>query len=314
MVMGKNDAAQKVNKFDVRSYGSKEFPLEIFLDHGDKIKGGKLNWHWHKAVEFVRIERGTVKCYLGSEIQTLIKGDLLFLNMNTIHKYDYSDDAVLEAIAFEPEFIAPEESQIYLKNVAPFILSGTKYIKMSMGTIAHEEITRAFLDAFDYEYALKDSDGYDMNVRYKGSFEVQPFFEFDKHVKICLLWKVFVQYHAESFSRGGKDKPYLYERLQMMLNFIHENYAASICLADVAESAGISKSESLRCFHEGLQDTPMNYVVNYRLSRAAHLFRTSQITITDVAMETGFDNSGYFCKAFKKKYEMTPREYRKKCR
>jgi len=55
----------------------------------------------------------------------------------------------------------------------------------------------------------------------------------------------------------------------------------------------------------------IQYLKDYRLTMAARLLLASDESILMIAEEVGFDNLSYFNRAFKKKYAMTPREYRK---
>ena len=57
-------------------------------------------------------------------------------------------------------------------------------------------------------------------------------------------------------------------RTQIMLEFIHRNYAENITLTDIADAASISISEALRCFHNIIGIPPIKYLKKYRLSRA----------------------------------------------
>lgn len=74
----------------------------------------------------------------------------------------------------------------------------------------------------------------------------------------------------------------------------------------------VSKSTALNLFRRYLHDTPVHYLVKYRLQEAAKLLATTEKKITVISGETGFENMDYFCKTFKKYYGRTPTEYRRK--
>ena len=52
-------------------------------------------------------------------------------------------------------------------------------------------------------------------------------------------------------------------------------------------------------------------MIGYRLKKAALLIKNTEKKINTISYETGFHNVDYFCRAFKKSYNMTPTEYRK---
>ena len=96
-----------------------------------------------------------------------------------------------------------------------------------------------------------------------------------------------------------------------MMTFIHGNYAHKITLQEIADSANISQREALRCFQKTLGRSPFDYLNEYRLSEAKKLLAETEMTISEAALQTGFSNSAYFGKVFKKAYHMTPKEYQK---
>ena len=55
----------------------------------------------------------------------------------------------------------------------------------------------------------------------------------------------------------------------------------------------------------------IEYLNNYRLTMASRLLVSSNSSIIAIAMESGFDNLSYFNRLFKKKYKITPSEFRK---
>ena len=100
-------------------------------------------------------------------------------------------------------------------------------------------------------------------------------------------------------------------RLQLMMQYIHMNYAHEISLDDIAADAKISKSTVLNLFRNYLHITPVNYLIDYRLKEAAVLLSKTEKKINAISSETGFHNVDYFCRLFKKHYHLTPTQYRK---
>ncbi len=58
--------------------------------------------------------------------------------------------------------------------------------------------------------------------------------------------------------------------------------------------------------------TPMEFLTNQRLEYAEQLLYNEEKMITDISYHVGFHSVGYFTKKFKKKYKISPTEYRKK--
>ena len=126
------------------------------------------------------------------------------------------------------------------------------------------------------------------------------------------LWLEIFENTDISYQEEHKDHSTASQaRLQLMLQFIHLNYSRSISLDDIAEQAMVSKSTALNLFRKYLHITPVNYLINYRLKQAGQLLSKTEKKVSLISSETGFHNVDYFCRLFKKRYQLTPTEYRK---
>jgi DNA-binding response OmpR family regulator len=77
----------------------------------------------------------------------------------------------------------------------------------------------------------------------------------------------------------------------------------------IAREIGFSKSAFYRKI-KGLTDiSPVDFLTNYRLKRAAEMMMENKQTLTDIAEQTGFNSYSYFSKSFRKHYGVSPKEY-----
>lgn len=102
------------------------------------------------------------------------------------------------------------------------------------------------------------------------------------------------------------------ERIKTMLQYIQEHYAQELTLTKIAASAAISENECLRCFHSMIGSTPIQYVKQVRIQKAAELLTSTDQKISDIGAECGFQEMSYFAKAFRELKGCTPSELRKK--
>ena len=93
--------------------------------------------------------------------------------------------------------------------------------------------------------------------------------------------------------------------------FINEHFRQQISATDIAAAAGFSPNYLSRKFREAAGIGVHDYLVFIRLRNAAFELLSTEDSVTDIALRNGFSDSNYFKDVFKKKYGMTPREYRK---
>jgi AraC family transcriptional regulator len=79
----------------------------------------------------------------------------------------------------------------------------------------------------------------------------------------------------------------------------------------LAEIAGMSISHFIRCFRNDIGQSPAEYVLEQRISTAAHQLANTRRSIEKVARSTGFGNRFYFTRAFTRLMGVPPGTYRK---
>lgn len=82
---------------------------------------------------------------------------------------------------------------------------------------------------------------------------------------------------------------------------------------NIRQSTQAEQQYFCRFFKKYLGKTPMAYINTYRLQQAALLLETTDIPITTLCLECGFNNLGHFFDKFKSLYGITPLQFRKGC-
>jgi AraC-like DNA-binding protein len=91
---------------------------------------------------------------------------------------------------------------------------------------------------------------------------------------------------------------------------IDANLFSAITLNELADYCNLSLSSFKREFAKHYNDTPANYIKSKRLEKATELLMVSNMRITDVAFECGFNELANFTKSFHDKFGITPSNYR----
>lgn len=275
-------------------HGSPGFPFECYLDEIGQFKSRCIEWHWHNEFEFSLIISGSVSCCLESECVSLQTGDGIFVNSGTIHRFETSDNGTMVTLVFSPEFIAAQTSVIWSKTINPFLAADCTHIPLYRCCEAENCILSGIWKT------------------YQTAFSGNPARELKIRNSVSLLWENLIDLALGSLSAGkASGNRLMRARLQKMMEYVHDHYNEKVSLLDIASAASISRSEALRCFHQVVHTTPVNYLNDYRLSRAKERLQTTSDTISFISEESGFESVSYFCRIFKKKYGVPPNKYRK---
>ena len=95
------------------------------------------------------------------------------------------------------------------------------------------------------------------------------------------------------------------------LAYIDNNYMRDISIEDIAESSGLNRSYFGKIFRESVGKTPQEFLINYRMIKAAQLLRLTNYPIHEIGNAVGYPNQLHFSRAFKSVYGVSPRNWRK---
>ena len=279
---------------ETQPHGYPDFKFNYYLENVYEFDFHCIAWHWHNEFEMIYARQGSVICYIGTEKIELPQGYGLFVNSGVLHRYEALENNLLPNIVFSPELFGEKHGRIFVKYVQPIIESGVDF-QVFQPTIVWQNIVLQYLN----------------NI-----FELQKEIDFSELkvvIQIYELWTIlFNNIETKTKNYHNNNKILHRSQLQIMMQFIHANYATNITLKDIASAVYISKNSALQIFQKGINISPISYLIQYRLSRAAEFLLTTDKSISNIAIETGFENVGYFCRKFKEQYGLSPTEYRKK--
>jgi len=115
--------------------------------------------------------------------------------------------------------------------------------------------------------------------------------------------------------RGSSSSPFFAaladSRLAKAVSLVLQRPAARLTLADLASTAGMSRTAFAKAFVDAFAQTPMDFVQKARLHRAAQLLAATELPIKVVAASLGFVSRSHFSRAFRRAYGTDPSTYRK---
>ncbi len=97
-----------------------------------------------------------------------------------------------------------------------------------------------------------------------------------------------------------------------VMNYLYSNYSQGITLEQLAKLGNCHPTHLIRCFKKEYNLTPWQALINIRIQQSANMLITTNFSCQEISQYCGFQSVPYFSKTFKKYYNITPSEYRKR--
>ena len=119
---------------------------------------------------------------------------------------------------------------------------------------------------------------------------------------------------ARAYTRmpAGKERPL--NQISELLGYLDQHYAEPLTIRDLTKVARMSQSTLFRVFRHIMGRSPVDYLIQLRVSKAAQILRREPLRIKEVSEAVGFTDSNYFSRQFHHVMGVSPREYRLRSR
>lgn len=278
---------------ELQPHGSLAFPCAGYESaHTDSISDF-IPWHWHEEFEIVHIAKGTMKLQVLNETFLVHENEIAVINANALHCATGAPYCELQSFVFSPLLITGNINSSFATNYITPLTSCPVFSCIVLKS-ENQPISDWFSIAFE---ALKnDAFAYEFIVREQLS-----------HLMLTVYSQLKLQLNNSHINQNVNSV-----RVSKILSYIEQHYSENITLSAIAETVNISEREILRCFKNIIGESPIQYILKYRLIQSATLLtKDSDKNISDIAEECDFDSPAYFAKKFKEFYKCTPTEYRK---
>jgi AraC-like DNA-binding protein len=282
---------------ELKIHGSSLFPVGCYYEDVAEVP---VVWHWHEELEAVIVTEGAVVVGVGSERVEVDAGNGFFVNSGVLHAAWPGNAPVgrIHTLVFHPRLVGGGlDSIFWQKYIIPLVSDTSLSFSMlerasDRGNTATKCIEQA------WNACRTEGYGYELRVR-----------EYLSEL-VSLLVSHSPASNAPLSDKTLRDA----RRIKMMLQFIQDNCGEEISVAEIAESAIISESECLRCFRNTIGTTPIQYLKQFRIRKAAELLGSTDMKIVDIGVECGFSEMSYFAKTFRELQGCAPSEYRRRKR
>lgn len=127
-----------------------------------------------------------------------------------------------------------------------------------------------------------------------------------------LLYKFLIELNSCISSNEERLKSEKRFQLEPVLLYMRNNFSLNCSLETYANIIGISPQHLCRLFSQAFNMRPFEYLTGIRLQKAKELLTgRNDMKLTEIAVESGFNDASYFCAIFKKHEGITPMEFRR---
>lgn len=285
-----------------QSHGDYSFPVDIHMDYFPVTKDARHNLyvplHWHPEVEFHYQIQGSVQIRVELTEYILHPGEVLWINAKQLHNCRPlgNETAISHTIIFDPSFIYGSKSSILFR----------KYVHPLLGNPSFPAL---FIRPDDPEQQVL------LDILYKCGIlqQEQPdTWELQILSYLANAWGLLWKMSTRPDLAVAPNKKVSRERktLDTLLDYIHANFTGKISLNDLAQATSLSAGECGRLCKRLLHQTPMNYLMSYRIEQSIPLLVKTEATITEIALQVGFSGASYYTEIFHRIMGITPSEYR----
>ena len=282
---------------ELTAHGTPLFPAACYQDD---ISEAAVPWHWHDELEFLVVEAGAARAAVTGADCIVRRGEGFFINAGVPHgiRPEGPEACRLCSVVFHPRLVGGGvDSMIWQKYLEPLLSDPCRpFVHFSNAQAWERDASRTIQAA--WQACAAEGDGFEFAVRELLSRLV------------LLLFQNCPAAEKQPSEKALRDD----RRIKAMLQYIQEHCGEELTLAKIAQSAAVSENECLRCFRTMIGTTPIRYVNQVRIQRAAELLASTDRRVSDIGGACGFQEMSYFARTFRGLKGCTPKEYRLKAR
>jgi len=252
----------------------------------DNVQCEEYPVHWHNAFELIMPLSNTYTVICDGKEYLLNERDLMLIPPNTLHSLKAQHGRRLIFICDNNALL----NNPVLSSLYP-VISNPLHIGSD-----YDESFRSMLNRLVTDIYTLYSDFSDMT-------------EFYIYSKFITLLAHIREYQLSIISRSD-DVPHKKD-FDAILKYIDKNYASDITLDSLADIAGYSKYHFSRMFKKYMGKSFVNFLSEKRINAAIFMLIESNMSITDIAMRSGFASLTTFNRTFKNVKGCTPSEFQK---
>ena len=275
-----------------KPHGTKDDPFSIYHIANAK-RSFQIPIHWHDEFEIIYVKSGFLTVSISGENYIGKPGDAFVVSPGNLHFMGSQTGNVdYFTFLFPLKYISFRTDDILDDKLLEPLNSGHLIISPEIEDTVKEQCEQLV----EIYGAKKEESQSKITAQIKTKIILLQF--------ILELWKKGFIVENDTSGKNTVEKE--------MVSYIQQNFTGKILLKEFGEQFHLSEKYISRYFKEHFHITISQYVTYLRLEHAKQLLQDTDIPVTEVAMQSGYQNVRYFIRSFKKTYGMYPLKYRNK--
>ena len=275
--------------------GGSSFPVGAGLADITKYRNNAFACHWHDGVELLYVTEGELMHIVNGKCYHMRKGDFMFVNAGSMHEGHATEAGIGKymSISFLTSILSPDGQDKLSDKYFGDSVSGVNFPQLFLEAADPQAIKLIEL-CEEISALLHDR---------------QPCHELYVKANLFKIWAILFGLTSKNECQQKPDISI--HRIKKAVYYINENYCNKLDLEEISAYCNISKSEFCRSFKRVMRRTPFDYIMDLRIRKSIELLDDGK-GVTESALSSGFFDSSYYTKMFKRYMGYTPREYVKR--
>lgn len=273
---------------------TKDTSFPLFIQYG--FHDTDLYRHTHEDFsELVIVLNGSAQHYVDKDSYQIKKGDIFVISNNTSHGYENTSDFRICNIMYRPQLLSSETDIRKLPGYhALFVIE--PYLSME-----HCFRSRLTLQITDFDEVN--------NIIYTMIQEYNQKADGWKTMMTSYFMRLVV-FLSRAYSFPSLTVKYDIVNIAKSVSYMESHFLDPLSIGELAKQSHLSPRHFTRIFRDSYETTPGQYIFTLRMQHACSLLKNSKLTISEIAFQSGFNDSNYFTRRFHSFHGVTPKQYR----
>lgn len=278
-----------------------DFPLPHMIVNGFSFKDTLVGMHAQEFTEINIVLGGSGVHYIKNRCLPAKVGDVFFILPDYSHGYMGDQNFEVYNVTIHKRFIAKYLTDLQVLPAFSILFQAEPLLRTSNVSPLHLTLNELQLQSLSF--LLEDIHRYSFPHTYSEALICNNL--------VVVLIARLCAYYVENVDTWDPKKQKGDKAFLDALSLIHESYHENISVDDLAEVAHLSRSALVRRFHDVCGMSPHKYLTKRRIEAATHYLENTDLSLAEIAENTGFYDTAHFTRIFKTEIGISPINYRK---